>query len=150
MTLKTRLMEDLKRAMREGDEVRKSTIRMVRAAIVNAEKEAGKPLDDEGVIAVLQREVKRRRDAIAAFEQGGREDLAAKERAELAVLEAYLPRMLTPQEIEAAAKEVIAEVGAKGMGDMGPVMRTLMGRLKGRADGRQVSEIVRRLLAGTS
>jgi len=168
MSLKERLMEDLKRAMREGDEARKSTIRLVRAAVANAEKakrsalveekggdldqlalelkESDFALDDQEILEVIAKEAKRRREAVAEYQKAGRQDLAAKEEAELQILMEYLPRQMSPEEIEAAAREMIAQVGATDMAQMGQVMRPLMAKLKGRADGRLVSEIVRRLL----
>ncbi|MFQ5856512.1 MAG: GatB/YqeY domain-containing protein [Anaerolineae bacterium] len=148
MGLREQLMADLKEAMRAGDDVRKSTIRMVRAAIVNAEKEEGATELTEGDIQrVVAQQAKQRRDAIAEFEKAGREDLVAKERAELAILMAYLPRQLTEEEIEAAARAKIEEVGATTMAQMGDVMRPLMAELGERADGRLVGQVVRRLLS---
>lgn len=148
MGLETRIEQDLKDAMRAKDEPRKRTLRMLRAALKNASIEAGGPLDEPSVTAVLQKQAKQRRDAIAEFEKGGREDLAAGEREELAILEGYLPELMAADEVEAVAREVIAQVGAEGPGDMGAVMGPLMGRLQGRADGRLVSDTVRRLLSG--
>lgn len=148
MGLETRIEQDLKDAMRAKDEPRKRTLRLLRAALKNASIEAGGPLDEAGVTAVLQKQAKQRRDAIGEFEKGGREDLAAGEREELAILEGYLPEMMDADEVEAVAREAIAQVGAEGPGDMGSVMGPLMGRLQGRADGRLVSDTVRRLLAG--
>ncbi|MCS7294011.1 MAG: GatB/YqeY domain-containing protein [Chloroflexota bacterium] len=147
-TLKERLQADLADALRSKDEVRKAALRMVLAAIRNAEIEQQRPLDDAGVIAVLQKQAKLRRESIAEFERGGRADLVEKERAELALIERYLPQQATPEEIEQAARRVIAETGASGPRDLGKVMPILMKEFAGRADGRQVNEIVRRLLGG--
>lgn len=146
MGLLERLNQDLKEAMRAGDERRKLAIRAVKTAIRNAEVEKMAPLDEDEILAVIAREAKKRRDAIEEFRRGGREDLVADEEAELAVLESYLPRQLTAEEIEAHAREVIAELQAAGQPDMGSVMRRMMADLKGRADGRLVNQIVRRLL----
>ena len=147
MSLKDQLSEDLKDAMRQKDDVRKTTIRAAMTAIKNAEVEARKPLDDPGVTAVLAKEAKQRRDSIEAFEEADRQDLVDKESAELKVLEAYLPETMSRGDITAAAKEVIAEVGAIGPGDKGKVMKALMPKLAGRADGREINEIVTELLA---
>ena len=148
MSLKERLMEDLKRAIKEGNERRKSTLRLVRAAIVNAEIERYRQeLDDEGVLAIIANEAKKRRESIAEFAKGGRQDLVDQEEAELQILLEYLPKQMTREEIVAMAQRVIEEVGATGPAQMGEVMRRLMPQLKGRADGRLVNQIVTRLLA---
>ena len=143
-----RINADLKQAMRNKDEVKKLTLRSLKTALINAGKEedAGE-LDEDAVQAIIQREAKRRRDAAEAYDKAGRKDLADKERAELAALEPYLPQQLSDEEIDAIAREVIAEVGATSMRNMGMVMSTIMPRVAGRADGRQVQQIVRRLLS---
>ena len=148
MGLKQQLQEDLKEALRARDERRKSVIRMALAAIVNAEVEHGGELDDAVVIAVMQKDARRRGDAISELRQVDRPGLLAAEEAELAILEEYLPRLLSREEIVEEARQVIAEVGATGMGQMGPVMRQLMAKLKGCADGRVVNAVVRELLSG--
>lgn len=148
MSLKERLMEDLKRAIKERDERRKSTLRLVRAAIVNAEIERYRQeLDDEGVLAIIANEAKKRRESIAEFAKGGRQDLVDQEEAELQILLEYLPKQATKEEIVAMAQQAIEEVGATGPAQMGEVMRRLMPQLKGRADGRLVNQIVREILA---
>lgn len=146
-SLKERLLSELQESMRKRDDVRRSVIRLVRAGIVNAEIEKGKPLDDESVIAVIQKEVKQRRESIAEFAKGNRKDLVAKEEAELAILKEYLPKQLSREELTALAKQVIAEVGAKGPQDKGKVMGRLMGQVRGRADGQEVNQVVTALLA---
>jgi uncharacterized protein YqeY len=153
MGLQEQLMDDLKQAMRQQDEQRKRAIRSVIAAIKLAETEldsSGKrvSLGDDDILAVIAKQAKQRRESIVEFERGGRDDLVAEEKADLAILEAYLPQQLTPEEIEAEAREIIAEVNATGPADMGKVMKPLMARLKGRADGRLANRIVRELLAG--
>jgi uncharacterized protein YqeY len=153
MGLQEQLMEDLKEAMRQQDEQRKRAIRSVIAAIKLAETEldsSGKrvSLGDDDILAVIAKQAKQRRESIVEFERGGREDLVAEEEADLAILEAYLPQQLTPEEIEAEARQIIAEVEATGPADMGKVMKPLMARLKGRADGKLANQIVRELLAG--
>ncbi len=145
--MKDQLSEDLKDAMRQQDEVRKTTVRMAMTAIKNAEVEARKPLDDQGVMAVLAKEAKQRRDSIEAFKVADRRDLVDRESAELRVLEAYLPEKMGRDDIIAAAKEAIASVGAIGPGDKGKVMSTLIPKLSGRAEGREINEIVTELLA---
>ena len=148
-SLRERLREDLKSAMRAGETVRRDTIRMLEAAIKNAEIERrGEALDDADVLAILQRQMKQRRDSIEQFEQGGRDDLAEIERAEMAVIEAYLPEQLAPGEIAEAARRIIGQVGASGPGDRGKVMGPLMKELRGKADGAAVNAVVSELLEG--
>lgn len=147
MNLKEQVASDLKEAMRGGDERRKIALRMVSAAIRNAEIAAGKPLDDTGVLQILQKEVKQRHDSIDQFRKGNRPDLAEKEEAEIAVLQGYLPRQLTREEIAEEARAVIAETGATGPADKGRVMGVLTKRLAGKAEGRTINEVVTGLLA---
>jgi uncharacterized protein YqeY len=144
---KVQLQQDLKDAMRAKDELRKSVIRMTITALKNAEIDAGGELDEESALKVMVAEAKRRRDSIADYEKAGRDDLVEQEKAELVVLESYLPEQLGKEEIAAQAKAVIAEVGASSMKDMGKVMGALMPRLKGQADGRLVNQVVKELLA---
>ena len=132
--------------MRARDETRKSTLRMLNAAVKNAEIEARAPLDDAGVLAVIQKQVKQRRESILEFEKGGRPDLVEKEQAEKEVLEAYLPRQATREEIEAAARLAIAETGANSARDIGRVMPILVKQFAGTADGRAINDVVRALL----
>lgn len=148
MSLRDQLMADLKASMRSGDQVRTATIRLLRAAIQNAEKEEGRAaLTEEDVQSVIARQAKQRRDSIAEFEKAGRGDLVAQEQAELDIIEEYLPRQLTEAEIEEAVRAKIEEVGAMSMAQMGDVMRPLMAEIGDRADGSQVNKIVRRLLS---
>ncbi len=147
--MQDRLLSDLKQAMKTGDKMRQSVIRLARAEIQNAEKAQGKPLDDPGVMDVLSKEAKKRRESIAEFSKGHRQDLVAKEEAELAILLEYLPPQMSREEIVAAARSVIEELGAQGPGDKGRVMGKLMPQLKGKAEGRLVSEVVAELLAGS-
>jgi len=149
MGLQDRLREELKEAMRRRDEVAVSTLRLLLSAIRNEEIALGVPkgqLDDPGVLKVVAREVKRRRESIEEFRRGQRPDLVAKEEAELAILEGYLPQKVSREEIVEAARRVIEEVGAKGPRDIGKVMPKLMAELRGRADGREVNAIVSELL----
>ncbi len=147
MSLKERLAEDLKDAIRQRDEARKNAIRMATWAIKNAEVEKGAELRDADVLALLGREAKRRRESIAEFKKAQRQDLVDKEQAELDVLRSYLPAQISRDEIVQAAREVIAEVGAGGPSDKGKVMPVLIGRLAGRAEGREINEVVTELLA---
>jgi uncharacterized protein YqeY len=146
--LKDQLQQDLREAMRARDERRKSALRLVGAAIKNAEIAKGHELDDAEAMAVLQREVKLRRESIEEYARAGRQNLVDKEQAELAVLETYLPAQASDDDIEAEARRVIDELGASGPKDMGRVMPVLIERFAGAADGRTVSAVVRRLLAG--
>ena len=147
------LMDDLKQAMREKDETRKRAIRSVLAAIKKAETELDADgqrvsMDDDAILRVIAKQAKERQESIDAFRSGGRDDLVAREEADLAVLQDYLPQQMSQDELEAEARQVIAEVGATGPRDIGKVMKPLMARLKGRADGRLANQIVRELLAG--
>lgn len=146
MTLKEKLSADLKQALRDHDENRKVALRLLRAGIVNAEVDKGQPLDDAEVSAIAARQAKQRRESIEAFRSAGREDLARQEEAQLQVLADYLPEQMSREEVEQAAREVIAAVGATGLKDIGPVMRELMPRLKGKAEGSLVNQVVRELL----
>ena len=148
MDLRQQLTADLKDAMRRGDQRRKLAIRAVRAAITNAEVERRRSLTEDEILALIAKEVKQRHDSIAHFRKGEREDLVAQEQAEIETLERYLPRQLSAEEIRAEAQRVIAEVGATSPRDMGRVMRELMPAVRGRADGGQISQIVRELLTG--
>ena len=148
MPLKERLQSDVKDAMRQGDKQRRDTLRLVLSSLHNAEIEARGDLDDDGVLRVLTKEAKQRRESIEEFRKGGREEKAAEEEAELKVISSYLPEALSHEEVLAAAKEVIQESGATSMKDIGKVMPVLMQRLQGRADGRETSEVVRELLSG--
>ncbi len=149
MTLAQRLQAELKTAMRDRDELRRETLRMVLAAAQNAEKQARRPLSDEELLGVFTREVKTRREAIEAYEKAGRADLAAKERAESEVLSAFLPAALGEDELRTMVREAISESGATSARDLGRVMALLSPRTRNRADGRQVSAMVAQELART-
>ena len=147
-SLRERLRDDLKDAMRARDATRRGTIRLVEAAIKNAEIEKrGGELSEQDIQAILQRQVKQRQDSIEQYEQAGRSDLADVERAEIAVIEAYLPQQMSRAEIEAAAREAIQQTGATSPSDRGKVMGQLMPQLRGQADGATVNAIVSDLLA---
>ena len=145
-TLKQKLTDDLKQAMRDGDTVKRSVIRLTMAAIKNAEIARQTTLEDADILGVIAKEVRQRKESIEAFKQGDRPELAAKEEAEMAVLEQYLPQQMTREEIIAEARKVIDQVGAEGLGDKGKVMPQLIAQLKGRADGREINAVVTELL----
>jgi len=134
--------------MKSADAVRRETIRGVRGAIRNREIETGGPLDDDGIVAVIRRLVKQRADSIEQYTAAGRTDLAEKESVERDLLEGYLPAAPDASQVEAVVREVIAEVGASGPKDMGRVMKPALERLGPAADGKRVSQTVKRLLAG--
>lgn len=146
MTSKVQLENELKNAMRSGDDVRKRTLRMVLSAIRMAELDKGQPLDENGVMTVLQKEVKTRQESIAEASKANRPDLAASTQAEITILEGYLPRQMSTPELEELVRQVIQEAGAASPADMGKVMKLLTPRLEGRASGSQASQIVRQLL----
>jgi uncharacterized protein YqeY len=146
-TLKERIQAELNDAMRARDDTRKSALRMLTAAVKNAEIEAGKPLDDSAVLGVVQKQVKQRRESIADFEKAGRADLVAKEAAEIAILDAYLPQQAERDEIERVARDVIARTGATTQRELGKVMPELVRHFAGRADGKAINEVVRGMLA---
>jgi uncharacterized protein YqeY len=148
MSLKHKLTEDLKQAIRQGDEQRKSTLRLVMAAIKNAEIEKRRELEEGELLAVIAKETKLRHESIAQFGRGGRQDLVDREKAALQVLHTYLPEQLNREEIEAKARQIIEEVGATSPAQMGQVMRRLMPLMQGKADGKLVSQVVKELLAG--
>ncbi len=146
-SLKKKLADDLKQALRGGDKTRVSVIRLVMAAIKNAEIARGGELADPDILGVITKEVRQRNESIEAFKQGNRPDLIAAEEAEMAILQEYLPQQLTRDEIITEARRIIAEVGAQGPGDKGKVMPRLIAQLKGKADGREINAVVTELLA---
>jgi uncharacterized protein YqeY len=146
--LKERIRTDMQTAAKEKNSLALSALRMALAAIRNKEIEARGEIGEDLILKVLSTMVKQRKESIDLFRRGGREDLAGKEAAEIVVLEAYLPPALSDAEIETLAREAIGAAGAKSPGDMGRVMKELMPKVAGRADGKIVNEIVRRLLAG--
>ena len=147
MTLRERLHDDTTAAMRSGDALRRDVLRMAQSAIYNAEKAKRTTLSEDDVLAILAREVKTRRESVEAFRNGGREDLAAKEEAEIAILQGYLPEALSEDELRALVDEAIAATGAASARDLGKVMGWLSPRIRGRADGKVASELVAAALA---
>jgi hypothetical protein len=146
MSTKTNLEDALKAAIRSGDEARKRTVRMALTNIHLAEVDKGAALDENGVQALLLKEVKSQREAIADAERANRPDLIAAAQQEIAILEGFLPKGMPPEELEALARQAIADTGATSIKEMGQVMKVLMPRLQGRASGDQASQAVRRLL----
>jgi len=146
MSLKERLLEDMKLAMKEKDAVRKNAIQMARSAILQAEKDNIITLDDDGIIEVIAKEVKKRRDALPEYEKSGRQELIDNLKTEIEVLMQYLPQQLTEEELEAIVRDTIQETGASSARDIGKVMQAVMPKVKGRADGKAVNQIVKRIL----
>jgi hypothetical protein len=147
VTLRERLQDDTTAAMRSGDALRRDVLRMVQNAVYNAEKAQRTPLSEDEVLGLVTREVKTRRESVDAFRKGGREDLASKEEAEIAILQGYLPQALTEDELRALVDEGIATTGASNAKDMGKVMGWLSPRIRGRADGKAASGLVMQALA---
>ncbi len=147
MSLKETLLNDMKTAMKEKDVLRKNTVQLVRAAILQKEKDQQVTLNDSDILDVIAKEVKSRRDSLIEFEKGGRQDLVDATNRELEVLLGYLPRQLSAEEIETLVKEAIAETGAQSMRDIGKVMAAVRPKTKGVADGKQVNEIAKKLLS---
>lgn len=146
-TLRSRLEAGLKAAMRSGDQTAKDTIRFLLAAVKNAEIDKRGPLSQQDAISLLQRQAKQRQDSIDQFRSGGRDDLVAREEAQLAILRRYLPAPLSDEEIEALVRSVVEEAGATTPKDLGKVMSILVPRAAGRADGRQLNEAARKVLS---
>ena len=149
MSLKDKIVSDMTAAMKAKDAARTSTLRMLKAAIMNREKEGGGAVTDDDVLKLLRSQVKQRRDSVEQYQKAGRQELADKETAEIAVIESYLPQAASEAEIEQAVSAAISETGATSMKDMGAVMKAAMPKLAGKnADGRAVSEMVKKKLAG--
>jgi len=146
MSLQQRLDDDLKGAMKSSDRLRTSVLRMVKAAIKNKQVEKNRELSEEEIISVLSTLAKQRRESIDLFSKGGREDLADKEKQELSILQSYLPAQLTPEELDRLIIETIQECSAEGVRDIGKIMRLLMPKVKGAADGKVVNQRLKELL----
>ncbi len=147
MSLKERLADDLKSAMKDKNTIRKNVVQMVRAAILQFEKDNKVTLDDEGVLEIIAKQMKQRRDSLPDFEKSGRDDLIADLKAEMDVLSEYLPEQLTREELVAIVEDAVKTTGASSMKDMGKIMATVMPKTKGRADGRLINEIAKELLS---
>jgi hypothetical protein len=146
MSLKEKLADDLKAAMKDKNVVRKNAVQMVRAGILQIEKDKKITLDDEGVLDVIAKQLKQRRDSLPDYEKSGREDLIAELKAEMDVLMEYLPAQLTREELEEIVGQAIAATGASSMKDMGKIMAEVMPKTKGRADGKMINEIAKAML----
>ena len=144
MSLHDRLTEDLTRAIKSQDQLRRDVIRMIRAAVQNKELELKKDLDDVEMSRVMATLIKQRRESVEQFEKAQRTDLAAKERQEITIIETYLPQALSPQALDTLVASVVAETGAQSLKDMGAVMKAVMARLAGQiVDGKQISDLVK-------
>lgn len=149
MALEEKIRTDLEQALRKSDKLRCSVLRLALSSLKNAEIAQQKTLDDDGILIVIDKEAKMRRESIEAFEKGNRPDLVTKEKAELAILLEYLPEQMTREQIVAAARKVISETGATSPKDKGKVMSQLMPQLRGKAQGQEVSDVVAELLNAT-
>lgn len=147
MALKERLMADMKLAMKNKDVIRKNTVQMVRSAILQYEKDNQTELDDEGIIDVIAKELKQRRDSLPDFEKSGREDLIANLKAEMDVLMEYLPEQLSEEELASVIQEAIAQTGASSIKDMGKVMGIVTAKTKGRADAKLIGALAKKMLS---
>lgn len=146
MSLKVQLLEDMKNAMKEKDTIKKNTIQMARAAILQVEKDNKITLDDDGILDIISKELKKRRDVLPEYEKSGRQDLIDSLKAETEVLLHYLPKQLTEEELESIVVQAIRDTGAASMKDMGKIMQMVMPQIKGKADGKAVNSIVKRIL----
>lgn len=144
--LKEKLLDDLKNCMKEKNVVRKNVIQMVRAAILQVEKDKQVTLDDNQIIDIIAKESKKRKDSLADYEKSGREDLINEIKEEIDILAEYLPKQLSIEEVEAIVKDVIAEVGATSMKDMGKVMKVAKEKIGASSDGKTINEVVKKLL----
>ncbi|MDF2524279.1 MAG: hypothetical protein K0R31_1920 [Clostridiales bacterium] len=146
MSLKEQLLEDMKVAMREKDNIKKNTVQMARAAVLQIEKDNKVTLDDDGIIEVIAKEVKKRRDSIPEFEKGARMDLVEDLKTEIDILLKYLPQQLTEEELEVIVKKAIEDTGANSAKDLGKIMQAVMPQVKGRADGKMINLIAKKYL----
>jgi len=147
MSLKEKLASDLKDAMKEKNVVKKNVVQLIRSGVLQIEKDKKITLDDEGVLDVIAKQLKQRRDSLPDYEKSGRDDLIAELKAEMDILMGYLPAQLTREELEAIVKKAVAETGASTIKDMGKIMARVMPETKGRADGKEINEIARALLS---
>ena len=147
MTIKDKLKEDLKSAMREKDTIRKNVVQLIKAGVLQVEKDKKITLDDEGVLDVIAKQLKQRRDSLPDYEKSGRDDLIAQLKREMELLMEYLPAQLSHDELKEIVKEAIAKTGASTVKDMGKIMRAVMPQTKGRADGKEINAIARELLS---
>ena len=146
LSLSEQIMSDMKEAMKARDKVRLNTVRMIKSALMNEKIKAGHDLTAEEELTVLSREKKQREESIAEFTKADRKDLADETKQELTIVESYLPKQMTPEELDQAVSSAIAEVNAQGKSDFGKVMKVLMPKIKGKADGKEASAVVRKQL----
>lgn len=146
MALKEKLAQDLKDAMRDKDTIRKNVVQLIRSSVLQTEKDNKITLDDDGILDVIAKQLKQRRDSLPDYEKSGREDLISQLKTEMAILMEYLPAQLTHEELEVIVKEAVDATGATSMKDMGKVMAAVMPKTKGRADGKEINSIVKSLL----
>jgi len=147
MSLEEKIAEDLRTAMKARDELRTSCIRMLKTSVKNRQVELGQNLNDEEILKIISSLIKKGQEAVREFRQGGREDLAIKEENEIKIYYGYLPEQMTPEDIEKGLREIISELSAQGAKDLGKVMKVAMSRLSGKAQGKEVNEIARKLLS---
>ncbi len=145
MSLKERLLEDMKAAMRDKDVIRKNTVQMARSAVLQVEKDNKIALDDDGVLEIIAKEVKKRKDSLPEYEKSGRQDLINNLKAEIDALLQYLPEQLTEEELEVIVREALKETGASSQKDIGKIMQAVLPKVKGRADGKMVNQIVKKI-----
>ena len=146
MTLKERLLDDMKAAMKDKDLNKKNAVQMVRSAVLQVEKDTKVTLEDDGIIDIIAKEVKKRRDSLSEYESAGRQDIFDSLKAEIDVLLQYLPEQLSEAELEEIVKQAVTETGAASVRDIGKVMQAVMPKVKGRADGKAINQIVKKLL----
>mgnify|MGYP000880630351 CR=1 FL=1 len=146
MSLKEQMLEDMKTAMKDRDAIRKNTVQMVRAAVLQVEKDNRITLDDDGILEVMAKELKKRRDVLPEYEKSGRQDLIDGLKAEMDVLLQYLPKQLTEEELEVIVRQAVRDTGAASAKDMGRVMQAVMPQVKGRADGKMINGIVKKII----
>lgn len=146
MSLKEQLAQDLKDAMKDKDVVRKNVVQLIRSSVLQVEKDQKITLDDDGVLDVIAKQLKQRRDSLPDYEKSGREDLISQLKTEMTILMGYLPAQLSHEELEAIVSEAVKATGAESLKDMGKVMAAVMPKTKGRADGKEINAIVRKLL----
>ena len=146
MAIKEKLLEDMKTAMKEKDTVRKDAVTMVRSAILQTEKDNKITLDDQAIIEVIAKEVKKRKDSLPEYEKSNREDLISKLKTEIDILMKYLPEQMSEQEVEEIVKQAITETGASSVKDMGKVMSAVLAKVKSRADGKLINQIAKKYL----
>lgn len=146
MSLKDTLLQELKSAMKDRDEIKKSTIQLTRAAVLQVEKDNKVTLDDDGIIEIIAKEVKKRRDSMPEFEKSGRQDLIENLKAEMEVLSKYLPEQLSESELEEIVKQSVKEVDATSARDIGKVMQNVLPKVKGRADGKIINQMLKNIL----